>query len=98
MSISARDPLDTSDSASPSDSSSKQIELSIVLNVYIFRVLSFDLKRESRRSPRQALSLLFFYLPPAALKTIADGANAPRFGDVSYKRGASVKRHREAVT
>jgi AraC-like DNA-binding protein len=34
--------------------------------------------------------VLSFYLPRAALDAIADDANAPRIGDLSYKPGAGV--------
>jgi AraC-like DNA-binding protein len=49
-----------------------------------------DLKRDPRGLLDKPYHLLSFYLPRAALDTIADDANAPRIGDLSYKPGAGV--------
>jgi len=49
-----------------------------------------DLKREPRSLLDEPYHSLAFYLPRAALDAIADGANAPRIGDLSYKPGAGV--------
>jgi AraC family transcriptional regulator len=50
-----------------------------------------DLKREPRGLIDKPYHALAFYLPRAALDAIADEANAPRIGDLSYKPGAGVK-------
>jgi AraC family transcriptional regulator len=49
-----------------------------------------DLKRDPRGLLDKPYHLLSFYLPRAALDAIADEANAPRIGDLSYKPGAGV--------
>jgi AraC-like DNA-binding protein len=49
-----------------------------------------DLKRDPRGLLDKPYHLLSFYLPRAALDTIADDANAPRIRDLSYKPGAGV--------
>jgi AraC family transcriptional regulator len=49
-----------------------------------------DLKRDPRGLLDKPYHLLSFYLPRAALDAIADEANAPRIGDLSYKLGAGV--------
>jgi AraC-like DNA-binding protein len=49
-----------------------------------------DLKRDPTAFPDKAFHSLVFYLPRAALDAIADDANAPRIGDLSYKPGAGV--------
>jgi AraC family transcriptional regulator len=48
-----------------------------------------DLKRDPTALSK-AFHSLVFYLPRAALDAIADDANAPRIGDLSYKPGAGV--------
>jgi AraC family transcriptional regulator len=48
-----------------------------------------DLKRDPT-ALYKAFHALVFYLPRAALDAIADDANAPRIGDLSYKPGAGV--------
>jgi hypothetical protein len=50
-----------------------------------------DLKRDPRGLLDKPYHLLSFYLPRAALDAMADDANAPRIGDLSYKPGAGVK-------
>jgi AraC family transcriptional regulator len=50
----------------------------------------YDLKRDPRGLLDKPYHLLSFYLPRAALDAIADEANAPRIGDLSYKPGAGV--------
>jgi AraC family transcriptional regulator len=50
----------------------------------------YDLKREPRSLLDKPYHSLAFYLPRAALDAIADDANAPRIGDLSYKPGAGV--------
>jgi AraC family transcriptional regulator len=49
-----------------------------------------DLKREPRSLLDKPYHTLAFYLPRAALDAIADDANAPRIGDLSYKPGVGV--------
>ena len=49
-----------------------------------------DLKRDPRGLLDKPYHVLSFYLPRAALDAIADDANAPRIGDLSYKPGAGV--------
>jgi AraC family transcriptional regulator len=49
-----------------------------------------DLKREPRGLLDKPYHTLAFYLPRAALDAIADGANAPRIRDLSYKPGLGV--------
>jgi AraC family transcriptional regulator len=49
-----------------------------------------DLKREPRSPLDKPYHTLAFYLPRAALDAIADDANAPRIGDLSYKPGVGV--------
>jgi len=49
-----------------------------------------DLKREPRGLIDKPYHALAFYLPRAALDAIADDANAPRIGDLSYRPGAGV--------
>jgi AraC family transcriptional regulator len=49
-----------------------------------------DLKRDPTAFSDKALHSLVFYLPRAALDAIADDANAPRIGDLSYQPGAGV--------
>jgi AraC family transcriptional regulator len=49
-----------------------------------------DLKRDPSALLDKPYHVLSFYLPRAALDAIADEANAPRIGDLSYKPGASV--------
>jgi AraC family transcriptional regulator len=49
-----------------------------------------DLKREPRSLLDEPYHSLAFYLPRAALDLIADEANAPRIGNLSYKPGAGV--------
>jgi AraC family transcriptional regulator len=49
-----------------------------------------DLKREPRSLLDEPYHSLAFYLPRAALDVIADEANAPRIGNLSYKPGAGV--------
>ena len=48
-----------------------------------------DLKRDPTALSK-AFHSLAFYLPRAALDAIADDANAPRIGDLSYKPGAGM--------
>jgi len=50
----------------------------------------YDLKREPAVILDKPYHTLFFYLPRAALDTIADEANAPRIRDLSYKPGVAV--------
>jgi AraC family transcriptional regulator len=50
----------------------------------------YDLKREPAVILDKPYHTLFFYLPRAALDTIADEANAPRIRDLSYKPGVGV--------
>jgi len=50
----------------------------------------YDLKREPRGLVDKPYHALAFYLPRAALDAIADDANAPRIGDLSYRPGAGV--------
>src|ERR1700722_15886317 len=50
----------------------------------------YDLKREPRTLVDKPYHPLAFYLPHAALDTIADEANAPRICDLRYKPGAGV--------
>jgi AraC family transcriptional regulator len=50
----------------------------------------YDLKREPRSLLDQPYHSLIFYLPRGALDAIADEANTPRIGDLSYKPGAGV--------
>jgi AraC family transcriptional regulator len=50
-----------------------------------------DLKRDPTAFPDKAFHSLVFYLPRAALDAIADDADAPRIGDLSYQPGAGVK-------
>jgi AraC-like DNA-binding protein len=50
----------------------------------------YDLKRDPSALLDKPYHSLAFYLPRAALDAIADEANAPRIGDLSYKPGASV--------
>jgi AraC family transcriptional regulator len=49
-----------------------------------------DLKRAPSALLDEPYHTLFFYLPRVALDAIADEANAPRIGDLSYKPGAAV--------
>ncbi len=49
-----------------------------------------DLKRDPTVLLDKPYHSLAFYLPRAALDAIADEANAPRIGDLSYKPGAGV--------
>ena len=49
-----------------------------------------DLKRDPTVLLDKPYHSLVFYLPRAALDAIADEANAPRIGDLSYKPGAGV--------
>jgi AraC family transcriptional regulator len=49
-----------------------------------------DLKRDPTAFPDKAFHSLVFYLPRAALDAIADDADAPRIGDLSYEPGAGV--------
>jgi AraC family transcriptional regulator len=49
-----------------------------------------DLRRDPTAFPDKAFHSLVFYLPRAALDAIADDANAPRIGDLSYQPGAGV--------
>ncbi|MGY3586657.1 AraC family transcriptional regulator [Bradyrhizobium sp. USDA 4341] len=49
-----------------------------------------DLKREPSSLLDKPYHTLAFYLPRAALDAIADDANAPRIGDLSYKPGVGV--------
>jgi AraC-like DNA-binding protein len=49
-----------------------------------------DLKRDPTVLLDKPYHSLVFYLPRAALDAIADEANAPRTGDLSYKPGAGV--------
>src|SRR6202035_2916648 len=49
-----------------------------------------DLKRDPRGLLDKPYHVLSFYLPRAALDAIADDANAPRIGDLSYKPGVGV--------
>jgi AraC family transcriptional regulator len=49
-----------------------------------------DLKREPRSLLDKPYHTLAFYLPRAALDAIADDANAPRIGDLTYKPGVRV--------
>jgi AraC family transcriptional regulator len=49
-----------------------------------------DLKRTPSALLDEPYHTLFFYLPRVALDAIADEANAPRIGDLSYKPGAAV--------
>jgi AraC family transcriptional regulator len=49
-----------------------------------------DLKREPRSLLDEPYHSLAFYLPRAALDAIADDANAPRIGNLSYKPGAGM--------
>jgi AraC-like DNA-binding protein len=50
----------------------------------------YDLKRDPSALLDKPYHVLSFYLPRAALDAIADEANAPRIGDLSYKPGAGV--------
>jgi AraC family transcriptional regulator len=50
----------------------------------------YDLKRDPVVLLDKPYHSLFFYLPRAALNAIADDANAPRIGDLSYEPGAGV--------
>ena len=50
----------------------------------------YDLKRDPSALLDKPYHVLSFYLPRAALDGIADEANAPRIGDLSYKPGAGV--------
>ena len=49
-----------------------------------------DLKREPRSLLDKPYHTLAFYLPRATLDAIANDANAPRIGDLSYKPGVGV--------
>ena len=49
-----------------------------------------DLKRDPSALLDKPYHTLFFYLPRVALDAIADEANAPRIGDLSYKPGVGV--------
>jgi AraC-like DNA-binding protein len=53
-------------------------------------IMLSDLKREPTVLLDKPYHTLAFYLPRAALNAIADDANAPRIGDLSYKPGAGV--------
>src|SRR6202035_5374388 len=50
----------------------------------------YDLKRGPGALLDKPYHTLSFYLPRAALDAIADEANTPRIGDLSYKPGAGV--------
>jgi AraC family transcriptional regulator len=50
----------------------------------------YDLKRNPTALLDKPYHSLAFYLPRAALDAIADEADAPRIGDLSYKPGAGV--------
>jgi AraC family transcriptional regulator len=50
----------------------------------------YDLKRGPGALLDKPYHTLVFYLPRAALDAIADEANSPRIGDLSYKPGAGV--------
>ena len=54
------------------------------------QVVLHDLKRDPVALLDKPYHSLHFYMPRAALNAIADDANAPRIGDLSYKPGAGV--------
>ena len=54
------------------------------------QITLIDLKRDPVVLLDRPLHCLIFYLPRAALNVIADNANAPRIGDLSYKPGVGI--------